>query len=210
MSYDPEKHHRRSIRHPSYNYRDDGAYFITICTRHRVLAFGDIVNDRLEPTKRGLIARACWEEIPDHRRYVSLDAFVVMPNHVHGVFWIETERATQVSPLRAGTARLAPGSVGAIVGAYKAAVSRQINKLRPGAASDLWQPNYYEHIIRSERARHAIREYIVTNPQRWASDSENPAGNGADDVESFVRSLDVVVRSNEGDTSVAPTGDSRG
>jgi putative transposase len=210
VAYNQQKLHRKSIRHPSYDYREDGAYFITICTRNRVFAFGEIADDLFRPTKRGLIARACWEDIPNHRSYVSLDEFVVMPNHVHGVFWIEGGRATQVSPLHGKSARLVPASVGAIVGAYKAAVSRQINKLRQGAATGLWQPNYYEHIVRTDRALDAIREYIVTNPQRWAADPENPSSNGGEDIEAFLRSLDVIAVPRQGDTSVAPTREARG
>ncbi len=192
MVFDPQRHHRRSIRHLSYDYREDGAYFVTLCTRGRLFAFGNIVDDQLQPTQRGLIARSCWDDIPKHRPYVTLDEFVVMPNHVHGVLWIEGGRATQVSPLRGDLPRLIPASLGAIVGAYKAAVSREINKLRQDAARGLWQPNYYEHVIRTEQALGAIREYVLTNPQRWASDHENPTGNQADELHAFLRTVNVT------------------
>ena len=206
MAYDPKKHHRRSIRLEGYDYRNGGAYFVTICTADRACVFGSVTNGEIALSRRGMIAKAAWEDIPRHRRYVELDQFVVMPNHIHGVFWIDpqwADRATQVSPLQG--AKPLPGSVGVIVGAYKAAVSREINRLRPEAANELWQRNYYEHIIRDERSLETIREYIFTNPERWFADSLNPDGDGSDQLNAFLRSLIMPPVAQEGDTSVAPT-----
>jgi REP element-mobilizing transposase RayT len=207
VAYDPEKHHRRSIRLEGYDYRCEGAYFITICTRDRACVFGTVADDAVKLSQRGMIAEACWHDIPNHRPYVSLDKLIVMPNHIHGILWIDAhgdaQRATQVSPLQ--HPRLLPESLGAIVGAYKAAVTRNINKIRPGAAADLWQPNYFEHIIRDQRGLVELRDYIVLNPQRWARDLENPAGDGTDDFEAFIRALESNARLKEGDTNVAPT-----
>jgi putative transposase len=185
-----------------YDYRDDGAYFITICVRGKRCVFGNIDGEGWHPTQRGLIATRCWQEIPSHRPYVRLDEFVVMPNHVHGVFWIERGRATQVSPLPSSPWS---GSVGAIVGAYKAAVSRTINKRRPAAGNGLWQSNYYEHIIRTDEALHQIRHYIRMNPQRWQHDAENSDGDGQDVLDVFLQQLRQSEVAEEGDTSVAPT-----
>jgi putative transposase len=210
MAYDPEKHHRRSIRLEGFDYREEGAYFITLCTRHRARVFGEIVDGAMKKSRRGIIASDCWLNIKHHRGYIELDEFVVMPNHVHGIFWIFPAvecRATQVSPLR--KPRLLAGSVGSVVGAYKASVSRAINKLRPGAATDFWQPNYFEHIVRDQRGLEALREYIFTNPQRWLADVENPQGDGTDDVERFVAGLYGAAVKTQGDASVAPTGASR-
>jgi REP element-mobilizing transposase RayT len=207
MSYDPKKHHRRSIRLEGHDYRGEGAYFVTICTRDRACVFGTVSGDEMKLSQRGLIAQSCWRDIPNHRAYVELDEFVIMPNHMHGILWIQPHdegRATQVSPLQ--VPRLLGESLGAIVGAYKAAVSRSINKVRSGAAADLWQPNYFEHIIRDQRGLVELRDYTVLNPQRWSQDKENPAGDGTDDFEVVVRSLTPVRNRKEGDTSVAPTG----
>jgi putative transposase len=209
MAYDPQKHHRRSVRLQGHDYTGPSAYYITICTKDRACVFGEVMNGALKPTRRGMVAAECWRDIPNHRPEIGLDEFVIMPNHMHGILWVfraEEIRATQVSPLRGP--RLEPGSLGAIVGAYKAAVSRTINKIRPGAAVGLWQPNYFEHIIRDQRGLEALREYTFTNPDRWERDLENPCGDGSDDVQAFIRSLEPSPRIIEGDTSVAPTGKS--
>lgn len=191
--YNPQRHHRRSIRLPGYDYREDGAYFITLCTADRACVFGEVRDGIVSLTRRGIIAQACWYDIPHHRPNVQLDEFIVMPNHTHGILWIDnagTGRgdACVALPLEKKS-QLYAGSLGAIVGSYKAAVSREINRLRPGAAANLWQPNYYEHVIRNDQALEAIREYVRTNAERWGSDSENPAGDGTDDFEKFVRQL---------------------
>src|SRR5439155_4783244 len=143
MTYDPAKHHRRSIRIPWYDYRNHGGYFITICVRNRECIFGTVAGDAVRLSQRGRIVDECWHDIPNHHVNVSLDELIIMPNHVRVLFLIGN-RATQASPLRnVGTVvgatpaspsrpRGAPsGSLGAIIGSFKSAVSRKINQLRP-------------------------------------------------------------------------------
>jgi REP element-mobilizing transposase RayT len=84
MAYDPSKHHRRSIRLKGYDYARAGAYFITICTRDRACIFGDVAAGKMRLNELGKIVQATWNHLPDHYQ-VELDAFVVMPNHVHGI-----------------------------------------------------------------------------------------------------------------------------
>lgn len=88
MPYDPERHHRRSIRLPGYDYTQDGAYLVTLVAANRECLFGDVVDDRVVLSTYGKIADWFWRDIPCHAAYVQLDAFVVMPNHVHAVLWI--------------------------------------------------------------------------------------------------------------------------
>jgi putative transposase len=101
MPYDPNRHHRRSIRLKGYDYTQPGAYFVTLVTYERMPLFGEIVNGEMRLNDIGRVAERCWLDIPSHFPHVALDAFVIMPNHVHGILWIiesppgtaETERA---------------------------------------------------------------------------------------------------------------------
>jgi REP element-mobilizing transposase RayT len=154
-------------------------------------------------SQRGMIVQQCWHDIPNHRPNVELDAFQIMPNHVHGIIWLVG--ATLASPSHDQQNRPTPSSLGAINGGFKSAVTRENNRRRAGAGTNLWQPSFYEHVIRHERALDAIREYIVTNPERWAMDAENPVGNARDDYRAFLKQIDVCASSKEGDASVAPT-----
>ena len=169
-------HNRRSIRLSGYDYRQAGAYFITVCTHNRTMLFGDVVNDEMRLSEAGRIAEEIWQEIPDHFGNVVIDAFVVMPNHIHGIIVIMDDHvgARHASPLHR-TRQPSQPTLGTIVGSYKSAVSKQINKHRSTPGAPVWQRNYYEHIIRNEAALHNVRHYIVNNPAKWADDPNNPA-----------------------------------
>ncbi len=179
-------HNRRSIRLSGYDYTQPGAYFVTAVTRHRRCLFGDIVNGEMRSSDAGRLAHDLWEAIPRHFPFVQLDAFIVMPNHVHGILAIVAggAGATHASPLQPDPHHRAGGgvrptgssrfSIGAIVGSYKSAVSRRFNRCRYFSGIHLWQRNYYEHVIRDERSLRRLREYITTNPERWQDDLENP------------------------------------
>ena len=88
MVYDPAKHHRRSIRLKGYDYTSPGAYFVTIGSQDRTCLFGDVVDGRMVLNVYGEVAHAMWERIPRHFAHVQLDAFIVMPNHLHGIIFI--------------------------------------------------------------------------------------------------------------------------
>jgi REP element-mobilizing transposase RayT len=202
VRYDPEKLHRRSIRLRGYDYTQPGAYFVTIVTRNRECLFGDVVGENMALNEYGRIVHACWKTIPDHFPNVTLDAFVVMPNHVHGIIVIDFLGATHAiaivgarhaSPLQITQRHAFPPpdatstpcgpkrrSIGAIVGSFKSAVTKRINEMRGTPGVTIWQRNYYEHIIRSEESLNRIREYILRNPSRWDLDRENPAARSAD------------------------------
>jgi putative transposase len=197
MKPDPQTHHRRSVRMPGYDYTQPGAYFVTICTHHRECLFDDPVLRR--------VAETYWQAIPSHATHVTLDASVVMPNHLHGIIVIEGHRPTvgarhslrgtfftdgsqhdetgaavesaagNASPLQSHILGPPSGSLGAIVGNFKSVAARRINRIRRTPGLKVWQRNYYEHVIRNGRALHRIREYITNNPQRWDLDIENPA-----------------------------------
>jgi putative transposase len=190
MTYDPNKHQRRSIRLPGYDYSQAGAYFMTVCTRDHQCLFGRVEGEAMRLNRVGEIAEGCWRAIPIHFADVELDVFVVMPNHVHGIIAIAdaggaaSVRATHASPLRHGpggaidAAEIPRGpkrrSVGAIIGSYKSAVSKGIHKIGGAPGPVIWQRNYYEHIIRNDVSLNRIRQYILDNPARWAYDRYNP------------------------------------
>ena len=88
MKYNPDIHHRRSIRLQGYDYSSPGAYFVTMCTHNRECLFGEIANGKMRLNELGKIASQCWLAIPDHFPHARLGAFVIMPNHVHGIIWI--------------------------------------------------------------------------------------------------------------------------
>ena len=170
---------RRSTRLSRFDYARQGAYFVTLCTRNRACLFGDIQNGEMRLNETGELANKMWNEIPTHFPHVEIDASVIMPNHLHGVIVIPHAPvgATHASPLPSGPPKR---SLGAIIGAYKSAVSRHANRL--GLLSGLglsrrsiWQRNYYDHVIRDDASLARIRQYIADNPFRWPEDPENPA-----------------------------------
>jgi len=100
MKFDPNKHHRRSIRLKGYDYTQPGGYFVTIVTYHRDLLFGEIVNEEMQLNDLGKIVEECWRAIPEHIPNVELGAYVIMPNHVHGIIVITDGRDTIYRALR--------------------------------------------------------------------------------------------------------------
>jgi putative transposase len=161
--YDPNKHHRRSIRPPGWDYRQDGAYFVTIATHERAHLFGEVVNGAMVMSEFGRIVAEEWERTAQLRPYVRLDAFVVMPNHVHGIVWIVDDETIVVGAMRrcapTTTPSVLPRSLGAIIRAFKSTTTRRINQIR-GSLARLRELN-------------AVREYIQSNPVNWHLDTEN-------------------------------------
>jgi len=165
MPYDPTRHHRRSIRLRGYDYTAQGAYYVTICVHGRERLLGDVVGGAMHLSECGRIVAECWAAIPDHFSGVELDAFVTMPDHVHGIVVIATD---QPAPTTGGRPNGPPKrSLSAIVGSFKAAAARQINQMHDTADAPLWQRNYYEHIVRDAADLNRIRAYIERNPARW-------------------------------------------
>jgi REP element-mobilizing transposase RayT len=184
--YNPQIHHRRSIRLVHYDYTRNGAYFITICTHKKIHLFGEIAEGSSSCPEvvlnvAGAIAERCWLQIPVHFPHVETDEYVIMPNHVHGII-IVSDGGT-----RRGKACLAPtraierfgkpiaGSIPTIIGSYKSAVTRAINEINSMSGVSIWQRNYYEHVIRNDNDLYEIRKYIRDNPAKWESDEYNPA-----------------------------------
>jgi putative transposase len=192
MSYDPEVHHRRSIRLGGYDYSSAGAYFITVCVEARRCAFGEVDQDAVKLAPAGEIVRAVWCELPQKYAELELDAFILIPNHLHAIIGICPEFVGARSPR--------PPSLGTIMGFFKYESTKRVNTGFGTPGAKLWQRSYYDHVIRGNRLLDLIREYIETNPRRWALDTENPHATGNDDVQSWVRKLDLLAQQKGGET----------
>lgn len=185
--FDPQKHHRHSIRLPAFDYAQPGAYYVTIVAWQREYLFGDIVNGEMKLSKLGLVAKQQWEKLPIRFPNIDLGAFVIMPNHMHGIIVIMSGRGTAGHPKNLGgeSIRRAPtheqfqkpvkGSIPTIVRSYKSAVSNRINLIRGTQDVPVWQRNYYEHVIRNDKDVQNKTDYINANPLLWEQDEENPS-----------------------------------
>ncbi len=171
MRYNPDKHRRRSIRLPKYDYTQAGEYFITICSFERSPIFGEIRDQCLELNVFGDIVAQVWSGLPRSFSGLELDEFVVMPNHFHGILRL-TGHVPQVQewPLQGLPKGTQPGSVGAIVQNFKSISTRRINQIRATPGNRVWHRNYYERIIPDNLARSNIRRYILNNPRSWRED----------------------------------------
>jgi putative transposase len=166
--YDSNKHHRRSVRRPGWDYRRPAHYFVTICTHQRLHKFDN--SEFYDIAANALI------RIPEqpHAQHTSLDTWVVMPNHVHLILIFNVcPFQADMSATAVGFTNALAGSLGVVVARYKAAVSTRINHLRRSRGYKVWQRGYYDRIIRNEREWQATRQYILDNPRRWAEDRDN-------------------------------------
>ncbi len=174
MRYDSHKPRRRSLRLKDYDYAQPGAYFVTTVTRDRLSLFGEIVADSMRLNAFGDIVRACWDDLPSHYAHIELDAFVVMPNHVHGIIILENPAGEGLKPSPAGTIATTTKRHGLpeIVRAFKTFSARRINELRGTPNVPVWQRSFHERVIRSDHELNRIRQYLIDNPEQWALDSE--------------------------------------
>lgn len=184
MTYNPEIHHRRSIRLKGYDYSQPGAYFITLVSYRRDEIFGEVVNTEMKLSALGQIAWDEWMKTAKLRPYVQLfdDEFVVMPNHVHGIIWLAGDAASVGARRRRAPTdavekfgRPIPGSIPTIVRAYKSAVTYAINRAQNIHGTPVWQRNYYEHIARNEAEIRGFWNYIDNNPRKWEEDKLHPS-----------------------------------
>ena len=148
-NFDPKTYIRRnSNRLPAYDYRSSGAYFITVCTENRqpVLEIPVIHTALLER----------WQQLPHRFPGVRLDESIIMPDHVHGILWLD------------GSKKNAP-TLGRVIGSFKSLVTvtwRHYHREKNiPCLNHLWQRDYYEHVIRNEDDLKLTREYIINNPQ---------------------------------------------
>jgi len=195
----PATYRRRPLHLRGFDYSKEGAYFVTICTRNREYLFGAVVDGEMRLNNVGRVVQTVWGGLSDRFPTIELDAFVVMPNHVHGILVV---RAALAPPKRrkvgAGLAlpvggaassaptRFASTTLGTVVRAFKSISAIGVNRLLSRSGQSLWQRSYYEHVIRTEESLSRIREYIATNPLRWELDRENPRRKGEDEFDRWL------------------------
>ena len=185
---------RQSERKQGYDYSAQGNYFVTVCVRNREPLLGRIDGEEMLLSEMGMIVQEEWQVLPERFPTIHLDAFVMMPNHVHGIITIvgaslagarpvdqsdgmdrEHSESTRSgsSTVRAG-ARPAP-TLGTIIGAFKSLSDRRCRKMFIAEHPDrrfgrLWQRNYHDHIIADGEELERIREYIDENVRNWETD----------------------------------------
>lgn len=194
---------RKSLRLPEYDYAQEGAYFVTVCTKQKACLFGEIVGEKMALNDAGMMVEDIWDAIPKQYPGIETDEFVVMPNHVHGIIVItdstvgatpcgcpnvagtQRDRQENVPVREHGQARgPAPTnklslSLPDVVHRFKSiTTNRYIHGVKQHGwkpfRGTLWQRNYYERVIRNERELREVREYIINNPLKWMLDRENP------------------------------------
>lgn len=192
MKSNPQKHHRRSIRLKNYDYASEGAYYVTMVTEGRECLFGAVKNSDMNLNEAGQMIIKWCNELPSKFPNMILGEFVVMPNHFHGIIFIEKTVGADLrvcpddeyisaqmgehvgSPLQRPDAPLSQ-----IIQWFKTMTTNEYIRgvkqsgWRPFAGK-LWQRNYYEHIIRNEKELKQKTDYILDNPSRWDDDEENP------------------------------------
>lgn len=177
------KYRISSARLQKWDYSNNGAYFITICTQNRHHFFGYIQNQEMQLSEIGKLAEKFWYEIPNHFSMIELGNFVVMPNHVHGILiidkpndesFVET-RQCLVSTVETnsiiGSSRFqnqGKNTISSIVGSYKSIVTKMSRQINPNFA---WQSRFYDHIIRNSKSFDTIQNYIEQNPLKWKEDT---------------------------------------
>lgn len=170
---------RKSLRLKNYDYSSNGYYSITICSKNRKNLFGkycfDGTTHYIELSVLGQIIGTQWLKIPDENDNVDIDAFVIMPNHIHGILKIYNTEA-----LRQLTGASPVTTVSRVVGAFKSKTSvaylDHIKQNNLNVSGMIWQRSFYDHVIRDEESLHKIREYIVFNPSTWKDDENNISG----------------------------------
>jgi putative transposase len=163
------KHRIQSARLNGWDYGSHGLYFVTICTKDRVPYFGEIINNTVEtqnfaslqPSKLGKIAYNNWLDIPKHFPFVEIDEYIIMPDHVHGIIFINKPDKTDWQPNKFGSQSQ---NLASIIRGYKVSVKKYatLNNIEFS-----WQPRYYDRVIRNEIEYSNIREYIYNNPSNW-------------------------------------------
>ena len=171
ISSPPERPARKSTRLKGYDYAQNGAYFVTICTQNRECLFGRVVTGDMRLNYAGVMIMQHWDKLPSKFPRIELDTCVLMPNHLHGIVVIHDGDTAA----KAGAPRQQKPSLNDVMqwfkmmttNAYIRGVKEQGWESFPGK---LWQRSFHDHILRNESDLNTRRGYIATNPARWTDD----------------------------------------
>jgi putative transposase len=177
-------HHRKITRLAEFDYCTNGAYSVTICARLRLSLFGEVKGGLMIRSALGRLVESEWKDLPAHYDHVACGECVVMPNHFHGIIFRlrSGDTASSIATIPTHTAScvatrtfggLDAGSLSSIVRSFKAGVMRRA-RTELGIVGPVWQPNFYEHVIRNDEDLYNVRKYIQENPLKWELDKENP------------------------------------
>ena len=172
--------HRKNIRLKGWDYSQEGVYFITIVTKDREPLFGEVVDGEMVLNELGEIVQFTWNNLVNHNPNIGLDEFVIMPNHVHGIIAIFDPVGAGSQPAQNGVG-LEPTPTNTmplseIVRQLKTFSAKRINVLRGTPGVPVWQRNYFDRIIGTDREYEQIAVYIANNPLNWLTDDERQSG----------------------------------
>jgi REP element-mobilizing transposase RayT len=195
MKYNPNRHHRKSIRLKGYDYSQPGAYFVTICTQNRECLFGEIINGKMIINDAGKMVENEWIDLPHRFTNIQLHEYVIMPNHFHAILEIvvgaplvvaqndniiKNDNIVKNDNQKGQPQGITPTdkTLGDIIGAFQSIVTVKYihcvkTKKWQQFNNKLWQRNYWEHIVRNEQELNRIRLYIKNNPKKWQNDKLN-------------------------------------
>lgn len=185
------KYRIQTTRLQNWDYGNNAPYFITVCTKNRFNYFGEIKNNEMKLYEIGSLAEHFWKEIPIKFPFAKLDDFIVMPNHIHGILFIEksvetrliasnidndfnSEETRLIASLRGGVTKnmnpMLNENVSRIIRWYKGRCSFEIRKITDDFG---WQPRFHDHVIRDSKSFETIKNYIAKNPSTWKTDILN-------------------------------------
>ena len=160
---------RKLNRLTGFDYSNGGYYFVTICTENRINYLGNIVDGQMMLNAYGQIVEQQWIWLQKQYKYVQLDAYIIMPNHIHGIVIIDNVVVGN-SRDHSLQEKTKIKSLSELIGAFKTTSSKLIHET--GLKYFQWQKSFYDHIIRNERSLFRIQEYIRNNPAKWELDRD--------------------------------------